>query len=322
MIIQSPESAMPEPYKTYVRQRSETIAKFLSKIVGEQNVQLCPRAITPEEVIFHEPSSVIYGAVVRVAEDGLKSVLYRDNFTSKKHGVTTNEITRARNYALGQLSQGNRIRVKDATESDGKGQKTIESLEELDDAIYSISAHREKQIVIMPHLENITERISVGRIALGKIGDFEYFGREEVQHHDDSQVYGGTTLGLFPSNLVDGDRVLEALDISPDIALLGVEAIKQYQSIATRAHRVSVDVIQGFTDNGSKITDVVDITPRVGGTTPAEILAIREVIAGDDAVCFAKTQLIYAPKESPKSGVNFIDTQSLVINADVLGVMR
>jgi hypothetical protein len=42
MVVQSP---MPEPYKTYVAQRSAAIATVLETVVGEANVQLCPRAI-------------------------------------------------------------------------------------------------------------------------------------------------------------------------------------------------------------------------------------------------------------------------------------
>src|SRR5438477_494633 len=75
MIRQSPETPMGEPHRTYIEQRAEAIEDVLSPIVGDTNVQLCPRAILPHEAIFSDPA-IIYGCVVEEERHGHKTVLY------------------------------------------------------------------------------------------------------------------------------------------------------------------------------------------------------------------------------------------------------
>ena len=70
---------MPEPYKTYVAQRAKKIAIILGSIdalQSEKDMQLCPRAITPDEVVV---DGRVYGCVVSDLTAGYKSVLYKAN---------------------------------------------------------------------------------------------------------------------------------------------------------------------------------------------------------------------------------------------------
>jgi hypothetical protein len=116
-------------------------------------------------------------------------------------------------------------------------------------------------------------------------------------------------------------EVCRKLETPFKVYATGYEALKRYSKVAISCGRVSVDVIEGITDSGEVIRDVVDITPRVGGATPAEVLAIRELDKHQATLCYASSRLIYDPKAPTETGVNFIDTDSLIINAAVSEVI-
>ncbi len=317
MITQSPESDMLEPYLTYVRQRSEALAEVIGSVVGNNvDVQLCPRAITEDEQLFGN-DGLLYGVVVGSYEDGYKSVLYRGDFNDeakKLQGLFTSDVNKANTYISNELSIGNRVRLKDPKESDGNGQYTVETVEDGVEIFNQIKASSHG-VVLMPHVCDFTHKISVGHINLGQFGVFEYLGVEENTVVRDRQVYGGTSIGLFDV-VTDRRSLVEAkLEIPSHLSLAGIRAIGQYYQVAKKVGRVSVDVIEGYTDNGTKLASVIDITPRVGGVSPAEVLAIRELADGSGFVCFSSSRLIFDPVTIPKTGKNFIETSTLIINA-------
>lgn len=325
MIIQSPESDMPEPYKTYVRHRNGTIADVLSDVVHDEDVQLCPRAILEEEKVI-ESSDLVYGAVVANLEDGYKTVLYRDEFRHLGQvGLATGSVHEASEFAIREFDSGNRIRVKDPKESDGNGQHTVETTDELAQAFNEVRNDETEDVVVMPHLKDISHRLSVGHINLGKFGSFSYVGHEQIIQHEGSDVYGGTDIGLFGGSKTENfDKICDALEIPRSLAELGIRAIRRYSRIVRHLGRVSVDVIEGTTDSGQKVSSVADITPRVGGVTPAEVLAVREIDRANDPdmICLASSQLLYNPDDRPSVGHNFVDTDSLVINARVTDLRK
>lgn len=316
MIKQYPESPMPEPYATYVKQRSETISHILSGIVGDQNIQLCPRAVTNSEVVLSD--AVIYGAVVENIEDGYKSALYRDG---SNDGVSTIDNAEVEQYVQLQLSHGNRVRVKDARESDGAGQFTVETTDDAIETINDLSVRQDAEVILMPHLAKIFDRISVGRISLGPYRSYCYVGREiTTTDNAGREVYGGTDLGLYREDDVDArDRVIESFDIDPALVEIGEVAIRRYAPVCIQVGRVSIDVLNGEADNGDTIRSAVDVTPRVGGATPAEVLAIAAMRQTLGACC-ASSRLLYSPNARPTSGTIFIDSPELIINAEVAGV--
>lgn len=310
---------MPEPYKTYVRQRSETITAILQDVVGDVDVQLCPRAITPDERVFPPDNSYVYGTIVKTPTDGHKSVLYSPAF--RNSGVATTNPQEALRYAQEQIKKGNRIRLKDPRESDGQGQHSVESIDELLPVFHEIVETSGSGCVLMPHLDKISHRISVGQLSLGALGKFCYLGREETVLHDGVEVYGGTALGLFHGDARESEAQVEQhFDIPEHLVKMGKTALDAYSKIALYTGRVSVDVIEGLTDGGEVFRGVIDVTPRIGGTTPAEVLALREIHNREEALCFASSKLIYDPPLSPTSGVNFIDTDKLIINAQIYEV--
>src|SRR5579871_4801344 len=142
MIVHSPETPMPEPYKTYVAQRAGGIARVLDGFVNGCDVQLCPKAILPQEAFFGSDEALVYGCVVADESQGYKSVLYRLLDTSDyyprylerravaEHGECTDQLSLVEFLAEEILREGNRVRIKDPAESDGQGQFVAETTDE------------------------------------------------------------------------------------------------------------------------------------------------------------------------------------------------
>lgn len=321
MIESSPDTNMSEPYKGWIKQRSAAIGREMQKIVGDStNVQLCPRAIGPEERIFDKPGSLVYGAVVAKPTDGEKSVLYKPPFDNI--GLATTSQAEAVKYAQQQLDNGNRVRLKDVEQSDGQGQYVIESIDQLQEIM---NAQPDNEWVLMPHLALVKERLSIGRITLKSFGDFSYIGREQTTSYKGRLVYGGTELGLFRSDRpAQAQKVMEHFQIDPQLAHLGQSALDIYARQVVEFGRGSVDVISGASDNQDNLAAVVDLTPRVSGATPAETLAINATLEANDpaAIAYAKGRLLYDPSSPPSHGTNFVTTKDLVINAQVEEVTK
>jgi hypothetical protein len=319
MIHHSPETNMSEPYRTYIDQRAEAIASVLNDIVDNVGVQLCPRAIAPDEVVLHGENPIIYGCVVREPRHGEKSILYDRDLRLGQLGIATDQPDEVEAYTRHQLSMGNRVRVKDPGESDGQGQLTVESE---DEALEALSAHDNKELVFMPHLAEVSDRYSVGIINLGHIGAFGYFGRELMTQRNGTDAYGGSDIGVARLEDIESmNKIAEILEVSSLARKRAELALRQYQKLIEHVGRVSIDVINGLTDSGLSVVDPVDITPRVGGTTPAEVLAIRELIQNNSNIAYADSRLTYNPNGHAASGIRFVDTPTLRITANIKEVI-
>ena len=169
MIIHSPESPMPEPYKTYVKQRAENIADTLTQVVGDTNVQLCPRPILAEEQVFNEADNLILGSVVNRLDDGYKSLLYTGQI---KSGIVAYSMAEAADFAQKLLERGERVHFKDPRESDGHGQLVAETPDQIADFLADFDELESNGVIIMPHLVHISDRFAVGKLALGRFWRF------------------------------------------------------------------------------------------------------------------------------------------------------
>jgi len=325
MIKQSPESDMPEPFRTYVAQRSLGIAQVLGDVIGERNVQLCPRAVLPNELIFWG-EDLVYGAVVSRLSDGYKSVLYNGAFSDLSGvGICTDDIDHGFSFAREEFRKNNTVRIKNPIESDGNGQHVIEHLEDFESSFIELSLECSGEVVVMPNIDLITKRVSIGSIDLGRDGEFTYMGREKQVLKNGVYVYGGTKIGLFEANDSDMQEEVEiCYDIPTALSELGKKAIELYKGIALKTGRVSFDIIRGETWSGQEIDSVIDITPRVGGVTPAEVLAIKYMKDKGNHLTYSESRLLFEPEFVPITGpysVNFVDTNSLIINASVTGAI-
>jgi len=293
-IVASPTSPMPEPYRSYVAERSAALAGVMDDFLPPGlGVQLCPKAIMPDEVVVGE-HDVVYGAVVQKPADGLKSVLYAE---SGDRGGMAYSAAEAVNLAQGFLAQGERVRIKDPAESDGRGQHTVDGESGVAAIAGTYPGIAEHGLVIMPHLEIADDgRFSVGMVDFGPGGAGIRIAREfTTTHPDGSQVRGGGELAMVRSGDEEALTIAsQELGVPERVISAGLEAIERYLKIAKRVGCVSVDVISGKTDSGRDLTLVVDITPRVNGFSGEEVLAMRELAQNPDAqVVFAHDHLSY-----------------------------
>lgn len=318
MITHSPETPMPEPYKTYIHQRANKLAETLGPVVEDIPTQLCSRAITLEEQLY--PDGLTYGCVVDSPDSGLKTVIYDHD---KENGLHTRSLEVAVSYAETILQSGERVRIKDPSESDGNGQYSISSISELVETLEKMGVLSEYGVVIMPHLDDIQDRFTTGYINLGHLKRFSYIGREYVQTHQDREVFIGGDIGIYKTGDKAGEKVvIDKLHIPQSVARLSELALRQSILSMHHAGRVSVDTIVGKTDTGRSLTAVVDLTPRVGGHTPAEVLGIAALSSSSSRIAFATGRLHYVPKEDDIiAGERFVDTDSLVIAAKVNDVI-
>ena len=116
----------------------------------------------PHERLFGGKDDITYGTVVIDGHDGYKSALYGHGF-AERHGVATHSLAEAQAYADMQFAIGNRVRVKDPRESDGKGQITVSSSENVEAAFEQVTLRGNAGAVLMPYLTIITERPTRGR---------------------------------------------------------------------------------------------------------------------------------------------------------------
>lgn len=167
MIVQSPESPMPEPYKSYVDERAGNIAATLGTIVGEEtDVQLCPRVILPAERYFREgPEALVYGCIAPSHENGYKSALYRETDPGTAHGIVARTVQRAESYASLLIQRGDRVRIKDPEGTNCMGQSVAATMPEVN-SFFRVEVPP-KEMILMPHLNKIIDRFSIGRIQLG-----------------------------------------------------------------------------------------------------------------------------------------------------------
>lgn len=316
-IFQSPESPMPDPYATYIEQRARTIGTVLEPIIDDDTaVQLCPRAIFDDEAQVDRRRDVIYGCVVKTEEDGLKSALYNNDASENLDGILVKTRRQAIDYATTLLQRGESVRVKEPDHSDGQGQATIETIDQLEELMAGSETMEQLGIILMPHLDVIADRFSLGRIHLGRLGTFVYLGREYV----DNDTFAGGDIAVTNGTPDQLAPVGEHMNIPPRAIDLGFAALRDYEQRAVYAGRYSVDVISGTTSGGRSVIAAVDLTPRVGGHTPAEVLAVSALHDTNAAVATASGRLYYAgnhPDTPPLSGTRFIDTDTLVMVAAV-----
>lgn len=142
-------------------------------------------------------------------------------------------------------------------------------------------------------------------------------GREYITGADDDEKYLGVDLVVTRANNCGAlKHAAEKLDISSSVFDLGTSSLSRFGSRMIYDGRASVDVLVGTTDSGRPVEAAVDVTPRVGNNTPAEIEA-KAALKADPAATFAgaSVRLYYDPegKMISASATRYVNTASLVL---------
>jgi hypothetical protein len=191
-------------------------------------------------------------------------------------GYTVFSAGDARTAAKRMLRRGG-IRVKKPLGASGKGQSLVTTLQELD-ALLETYASEEMATYGLVLEENLRQvrTLSVGHIAIDGF-TVAYRGVQRITKDNEGRsVYGGSDLVCVRGGW-DG---LDALAVEPD-ARAGVAEAKLYDQAMSEypgfmASRRNYDIGQGIDSEGRPRSGVFESSWRIGGASPAELLALTE----------------------------------------------
>ena len=191
-------------------------------------------------------------------------------------GYTVFSAGDARTAAKRMLRRGG-IRVKKPLGASGKGQSLVTTLQELD-ALLETYASEEMATYGLVLEENLRQvrTLSVGHIAIDGF-TVAYCGVQRITKDNEGRsVYGGSDLVCVRG----GWDALDALAVEPD-ARAGVAEAKLYDQAMSEypgfmASRRNYDIGQGIDSEGRPRSGVFESSWRIGGASPAELLALTE----------------------------------------------
>jgi len=225
-------------------------------------------------------------------------------------GFSAFSLTDALGAGMQLLDRGT-VRIKPAGGSGGLGQLTVADAAQLQDALRSLDgdAITRDGLVVEPNLE-AAETFSVGQL---RVADLlvSYCGSQHLTlNRHGEQVYGGSELVV-----VRGDfATLLELPLSKSLR----NAIAQARAFddavlacydGTFASRRNYDIAQGMDNDGDDCSGVLEQSWRIGGASPAEVLALEAFQAESrlDAVRASTTEIYELFVPPPDAFVFFRD---------------
>lgn len=174
--------------------------------------------------------------------------------------------------------EGHKVRWKDPCGEGGNGQVLLHNKQHLEVLLRTPQAQKiaELGLVLEAHVHNPITR-SIGTVMLGG-KEYSYHGMQAQTPLEDTTTYGGTTLTMVRGGL----QQLEA--ILPDGAIR--RAVHQarvvsdmYSWYTPTLSRTNFDVVQSTNWQDGQSSGVVDQSLRIGGASPAEVMAVRALVA-------------------------------------------
>jgi hypothetical protein len=216
------------------------------------------------------------------------------------HGYSVFTVDQA--YAAGErLLEDGPVRLKPVHATAGRGQRVIQSLTELAEALAGIDAAELTGAGLVLE-ENLTAvaTYSVGQVRVADLTATYYGSQRLTTDNAGDEVYGGSDLVV-----VRGDfDALGQLSL-PENIRTAVEQARTYDAATSVfpglfASRRNYDVAQGTNARGQWRSGVLEQSWRVGGATGAEIAAL-EAFRADPAlqVVRASTFEVYGESQDP-----------------------
>jgi hypothetical protein len=307
------DPSTPEPYFSYIRDRNGIVARHLGGLLRIADVEEGSFCEPSSGHVYHVPSrtltqaeaevrhitdpSDLYGGVI--GENSLptsKTALHQVVGESPagysrqvanalaESGVTLPGFAvfnRAdATTAYQNLSQnGQQVRLKEPFQSDHEGQAVVISEMALQNYMAGITdaALHEQGIVLEANVLD-PQTISAGSIILNG-RTYSFYGSQKSVIHKGRERFGGGEILVIEGDLLDLNKTL--IDDTPENDHTRTAIIQAHQAHSIFSYydptlsRYSFDVVQGMDAQGNFISGVCDQTFRVGGLTPAEMLAIE-----------------------------------------------
>lgn len=181
------------------------------------------------------------------------------------------------------LAQGLPVRIKPGDVMGGLGQSVAKNGKELDAALAGLDPTEVGRagVVLELNLKPV-KTYSVGVLDVGP-HRMSYFGTQRlVQNHHGVAVYGGSSLACLRGGL---DELMEALSDEAERRVLQCairydeEVVRAYPQVF--ASRRNYDVALGVDPSGMPRCGVLEQSWRIGGATPAELLALEAMHLDD-----------------------------------------
>jgi Protein of unknown function (DUF3182) len=227
---------------------------------------------------FVKTKAITHGLVEETAEraPGWSAAFAERVSEAVLPGYTVFSAGDARTAAKRMLRRGG-IRVKKPLGASGKGQTLVTTLQELD-ALLETYASEEMATYGLVLEENLRQvrTLSVGHVAIDGV-TVAYCGVQRLTKDNEGRsVYGGSDLVCVRG----GWDALDALAMEPDVRA-GVAEAKLYDRAMSEypgfmASRRNYDIGQGIDSEGRPRSGVFESSWRIGGASPAELLALTE----------------------------------------------
>lgn len=214
------------------------------------------------------------------------------------------------------LRQGYLARIKDADQSDADGQYIVEHPGQFKSlhTQFPITKVAQSGVVVEANIDSPTT-LSIGTVYIaGRY--YSYYGTQQNVIHDGRKVYGGTTLTLFNGDL---EMLTRYVGNNPQLK----KAVEQAQTVHSLYSHYDPLISRGNYDVvvGDNLSGVTDQSLRVGGATPAELVAI-EALNTNPNLTYVTSQvaLEYNPRtQVDKHAAVFLDHPTLRILASIIG---
>jgi len=287
-----------EPYRTYYAERNGNIARYLADILGfgflglveqfEGNNKYIvpPKTITMSllKEIGIRSEANFYGLAISDIDLVDKQIfqlgrsqngfagLVREYVLNGYKAKGKNDLKKA---VETMLETSGEARIKKLGVSDGRGQRVVENSSK----IGLLECSDDEVVVVEPNLVD-KSTISVGRAIVGS-NEYSFIahqindvapedGRDRYMGANPVRVVRGDLYNLFTIKLQNRERIAVAKAIGFD-----KEYLNYYKPLASR---ISYDVLFGRDRKGNNLSGITDITGRLGGTCPALVLAIKDIL--------------------------------------------
>lgn len=235
-----------------------------------------PYEFVASKVISH---ALLDGA--RVVPEGWSQDLARSLETVVLPGISAFGRDDAHEAGIALLNRHAVIRIKPGAGIGGLKQTVVTTVAELDAALDGLDedATRQLGVVLELNLEDV-ETYSVGPVRVGDLA-IAYLGVQRLtRNHKGHEVYGGSDL-----TCVRG-RFGQLLDVASDPTQRKVlELAMHYDAAIANAYpqllasRRNYDVAVGRGEHGALEHGVLEQSWRIGGATPAEVVALAAFAA-------------------------------------------
>ena len=225
-----------------------------------------------------------------VAPDGWSHAFHARGPNAVLRGFTAFSLEDARRAGERLLAHGP-FRVKPVRATGGKGQSVVADHARLERALSVLqdTGALAGGVVLEENLEQVTT-LSIGRVRVGELLA-TYTGTQDTttDNHGES-AYGGSDL-----TVVRGDFGALLAQPLPEDARLALAQVRSYDLRAREIFpgliisRANYDVAQGVDAKGRRRSGVLEQSWRIGGATPAELVAL-ELLAADPALDWVRAE--------------------------------